>query len=603
MAEIIINEISSNYGYNVSAADYCTVALPITACWGPAFEDPNAAGVTLDQELEASAFLHFPASQSGLQSFVATFRGPVSNYRTAKDYSYQLAITLLNAGYDLDVCRLSAGAHAQAVLTQQVGEGETAGSITFRAKHPGTFGNNLAISFKKLANYGYWNLITYVVDELGNKTALENLVFVLDIENSTDTILHVSEISSAFVDIIVDKIASDNVTFTASELALAGGSDRAAATTASEMMDDAIALATARYNSVPAADGTQYLAVLNQFKASNPDATTAAIVKDREWIYRYTMEVLTILTDKLAYTSNRIILPGWDDQDIQNFTGETVLHMDSISPLHARMMEVAYDARCATAFLDIPRSLAREGVYNQSSEPNVEGYAQKVARYEPSGRTVNMFSSHSALFAPWGKYRYAGTGKDQIAPPSFLALMIQRGMIINQANQYEWAMPTTRQHDVVVGKLDYVVPKKLLDEWQSIEGVALNVIADIPDLGISVWGNSTLMEVPVASYNALQNLSTRFLMNAVKNVAYRCGLSITFQYNNNEAYAKFYVGMSPTLDTMQQLGAITDYKIEMSADVDGLDSVNLNSVIGKVTLYVAGVVNNITIDLVALPAV
>ena len=317
------------------------------------------------------------------------------------------------------------------------------------------------------------------------------------------------------------------------------------------------------------------------------------------------MYALDLLTDKLSYNSNRVVLPGWDDQNFSELNGGlSVAHIASIAPLHAKLMQVAYASRCATAYIDIPKSLERSGVYADTPSAATEGYAQKIARYMPASLTNpdGLFASHSAIFAPWGQYMYAGTSKQFDAPPSFLALMIQRAMILNQALQYEWAMPTTRKHNVNVGKLAYVVPKALLDEWQSLEGVSLNVIADIPDLGVSIWGNSTAYEVPPATYNALQNLSTRFLMNALENVVYKVGLSITFQYNNADAYSKFYAGCSPILDSMKNLGAIVDYKIKMGADIDGLASVNANTVIGKIWITVSGVINDIIIDLVALPA-
>ena len=40
----------------------------------------------------------------------------------------------------------------------------------------------------------------------------------------------------------------------------------------------------------------------------------------------------------------------------------------------------------------------------------------------------------------------------------------------------------------------------------------------------------------------------------------------------------------------------------LGADINGLDSVNANSVIGKVYITVHGVINDIFIDLIALPA-
>ena len=196
---------------------------------------------------------------------------------------------------------------------------------------------------------------------------------------------------------------------------------------------------------------------------------------------------------------------------------------------------------------------------------------------------------------------YVGTSKYAIAPPSFLALMIERAMILNQSVQYEWLLPTNRRHSLNIGPLDYTVSKKLLDQWQSLDGVGVNVITNIPDIGMSLWGNSTLYEVPVATYQALANLSTRKMVNAIEDLVYRCGTQITFQYNNEQAYSSFYAGVTPLLDVMKNQGAIEDYYVRMSADINGLERVNANSVIGKIYLVVNGVINDITVDLVALP--
>lgn len=604
MAQITINEISRNYTYSSGSSQFCSVAMPITASWGPAYEDPDAAGMSLDTMLETTVFQHFPSTQEGLEAFTSTYRGPAANYRSAQDFSYQIAVTLLTTGYDLDVCRVCAGAHASGKLDATSATGET-GSFTLRAKYPGSFGNNLIATLRKVTNRDYWNLVTYIVDSTGAKLAVENLVFVFDIDHSTDSILHISEVKSSFFDFITDNVESDDLTFNANQIQLTGGSDRASDSTADAMMDEAIALATARFGYVPEADSTDYLTALSQVKSSSPSVSKASTIKNMEWNYNAAYQVLGILSDKLAYNTKRLILPGWDDQNFLFLTGERVQRMSSISPLHARMMEVASMARCLTAILDIPRSLLRSGVWVDSTDRTTEGYAQKISRFEPSSSTYNsdgLFSTHSALIAPWCQYKYVGTSRNNIAPPGFLALMIQISMLKNQSLQYEWAQPTTRKHNLTIGAPDYIIPKRLLDDWQSIEGVSLNVITDIPDMGMTLWGNSTCFEVPPATYQALQNLSTRYLMNAVRDVVYRCGIAITFQYNNQEAYSKFFAGCSPILDTMQSVGAITRYTIEMSKDIDGLDSINLNSVVGKIQLWVEGIINDITVDLIALPA-
>ena len=611
MANIVINEVSANYQYNVNTASFACVAMPITACWGPAYLDIATLGITKEQMLENISWTRFPATQSGLESFVATYRGPASNYRLAKDYSYQIAMTLMTAGYDVLVCRVCPGTYAQGTFT--TGDSN---SFVIRAKYPGTFGNSLTVTLSKIqrkmqnnfgevVDYTYWNIVTYVVDSSGVKTAVENLNFVFEEENSTDSLLYIKELESNFLTFVSYDGITDDSTMEETQIRLTGGDDKAAAGEASAMMDEAITLATSRYTQF-GGTGDQYVSALNTVKDSSPDATTAATIRYNEWIYTNCIEVLDLLTDKLAYNFNRLIVPGWDDQDINTLLDtEDVTRLDELSPIHIKLMDVAYHSRCGTALLDIPRSLPRDAVYNESMEDNTVGYAQMLARYMPSNADLDinasLYPTHSALFAPWGQYQYTGMGKEYLASPSFQALMIQRAMILNQTLQYEWALPTNRKQNLNLGKLAYNVPKKVLDQWQSLDGVGVNAITTIPDLGTTLWGNSTLFEVPPATYQALANLSTRYLVNAVEDIIYRCGIAITFKYNNDEAYQDFQVGVSPLLDTMKNVGAIIDYRIQMSADVNGLDQVNANSVIGKVYLVIPGVVNDITVDLICLP--
>lgn len=601
MANITINEVSQNYSYSISNSSYATVALPITSCWGPGFFDPASLGKTTEEMLEETAWSRFPATQQGLESFVATYRGVASNYRLAKDYSYQMAMTLLAAGYDVLVCRLCPGTQASGKFELKTGDG----TFSIKAKYPGTFGNTLQVVLRKVPNRDYWNIITYTIDASGVRSALENIIFVFDIDKSTDSILHIDEVESSFLSITCKGITKNDVEFKAEAVSLTGGTDVAANT--ETMMDDAIALATARYKAAGYTDAgsTAYVTALTSAKSTITDAVSTSTIKYREWTYTYALEVYELIKDKLSYNPNRIISPGWDDQDYKFLTGELVDNITEISPIHIKLMDVAYYSRCATAFLDIPKSLPRSKVYNESLVEGESGYAQLLSRYVPSNAlydlNTSLYSTHSALFAPWGQYTYVGTGKQAPASPSFQALMIHRAMILNQAVQYEWALPTNRKHNLKLGKFDYNVPKKLLDEWQSLEGVGVNIITTIPDLGTTVWGNSTLYEVPPATYQALANLSTRFLVNAIEDVVYRAGISITFTYNNTDAYGSFYAAVTPILDTMKNVGAIEDYLVKMSADIDGEDRVNANTVIGKIWITVNGVINDIIVDLVALP--
>lgn len=691
MAQITINEISQNYTYNIGSNSFATVALPITSMWGPAYTTLEAAGVnSKDELLEMTTWSHFPATQAGLESFVAAYRGPASNFRMYNDYSYQMAMTLLTAGYDVLVCRVCPGTCAQGTLKAPLFK------LPIKAKYPGTFGNQLMVTLKKVTRKVrnektgkfdevpyYWNAIVYVCDTSGVQTAVENLIFVFDVANSTDNIPHISEVESKFITFIYDTVFDDKISIASEGISctLSEGTDTGVFSDIpsnaikgvcqsqsswftrltseprdwsksyqnyyqyigvgamdnipvftpvasgpqgtvpafvegkhySKITDDVTSsyteklteLASIRYKAAyPDTDTNSlfYLVALEDAAAEIIDASKLAALCHMEWVYNAAYDVYDLLKDKLNYNPQRIISPGWDDQDYKKLTGEFGTSFN-LSPLHTKLLEVAYYSRCATGMIDIPRSCPRSLVYNDDVEN--PGYAQMLSREEISvgGNDVNavLFNTHCALFAPWGQYKYVGMGKQCIAPPSFLALLIQRAMILNQSLQYEWALPTNRKHNLNIGKMDYKVPKKLLDIWQKLEGVGVNVITEIPELGLSIWGNSTLYEVPPATYQALANLSTRYLVNAVEDVAYKCGLAITFQYNNEQAYNKFYAGVTPTLDTMKNVGAIDDYYVKMAADINGLDQVNANTVIGKIYLVINGVINDIIIDLIALP--
>ena len=73
MASIVINEISQNYTYNIGTNSYCTVAIPLTASWGPCYEDPESLGITREAELEKVVWTRFPATQQGLESYVSNY--------------------------------------------------------------------------------------------------------------------------------------------------------------------------------------------------------------------------------------------------------------------------------------------------------------------------------------------------------------------------------------------------------------------------------------------------------------------------------------------------------------------------------------------------
>lgn len=687
MADIRINEVSSNYTYNIPNSQYAMVALPITAQWGPEFDyqdyttvadSPSTHSVgeyaTAVEQAELP-WMRFASNAQGMSDFISTFRGPTSNHKVAGDYSYQTALQLLQAGYDVLVCRVAAGAaaarNAEGTTVDKLvpvyqfrtagGEIPTtaadtdklwAGYIKLNAKYFGTFGNNLRVQlYIKPGSLTEYSFIVYLATDLGALQAVENFSVVLDVNDATETVPYIGDIKSKFVKIgTVVKLAAANVT--RAQVMAATGDDTAAYATAAAAKEYLIDKPNFKfplaggtdYNSYNADTLSKYLQIrytdalyqssiagtvssgtvtwtsdtypdvvvhaLASTASSNVSLTNALYTN--ELLYSLGFWAMGALQDKLAYNYNFVISP-WDDQDFGNILtltgyglGEGEAPVWLISPMHAKIMDVAYTSRCGAGLIDIPRSLPRVKVYNESYTDST-GYVQKLARLAETGNVPVgggdlLYPTHSAVFGPWAEYQLISMTRAAFVSPALLYLLIERSMIKQQSTQFYWLLPTNRVNAVNIGDIQYKVTKHTLDIWQGTEGVGVNVLTDIPGLGTNFWGNSTLFEVPPATYQALSNLSTRLLVNAVEDIVYKCGISITFQYNNNQAYNKFYAGVIPTLDTMKNAGAIDDYYMVMSADIDALDSVNANTVVGTIWLTINGVINDINIDLIALPS-
>lgn len=703
MAQILVNEISDNYTYSIVSSQFACVALPITAAWGPAYMPPESVYSTgtvedpTDAMLEDTKWLKFESNQAGLESFVATFRGPSSNYKVAKDFSYQQALTLLSAGYDVLVCRVCNGAKADNYF--DFGGGN---QLKVTAKYPGTFGNNLKLVLTKTtvnadAGKYYWNIVVYISDPTTlNTVAAENITFVF---GEDDTLLNVDEVKSNLIDLTVVGTITDASSLPATNTIVLGDTEHNGhkGTDSTNVIDGAVIELADNYYYIPSLikeswsantfytisgttatvvpDQTSYdtdwtngtrvytrtpnstdkakvvatysvsllkLRYLSTAKTTagysygcgslvmsdvlsgsqyhfTPTAyessysvfnTSTDLVKSEalaymEWVYDASFLVIQLLKNKLDYNPNRLYVP-WDDQNTLNVDNTLITDINSaaISALHRIIMDTAFYSRCATGMIDFPRSLVRGLIYNDSTDN--AGYAQRLSHITEEFATIvdtniQLYVTHSALFGPWAPYKLTGMSKQVAVPPSLLALLIHRAQLLNQATQYEWLLPDNRKHNLRIGEPDYKVPAKLRDSWQSIYGIGVNVIAAIPDLGINQWGNSTLFDVPPATYQALADLSTRWLVNAIEDDVYRTGISITFTYNNRNAYSAFVVGVTPKLDAMLNAGAIEDYKIQMSPDLDALGQVKARSVIGKIWIVPVSAINDITVDLIALP--
>lgn len=321
------------------------------------------------------------------------------------------------------------------------------------------------------------------------------------------------------------------------------------------------------------------------------------------------MLMIPELTDPIVYDWDVVFNGIQDDQYIPKSWLDT--HPDfelsyEVTRMHYILIETAANSKCGCAFIGTPFGMKR-GTWD-----SVNNFATGAVLFknELSAYVDKTYSTFGEVVGPWCRTTLPISGINSWCTPEVAHLLL---IIKNNSQQeglhYWWLPPAGMIGDGTVHSPEYKIKRAYMDIIQNHdEGVCLNPLMQVPGKGFTCFGNSTLWDKPLGTYNALQNLSTRFLCNRVKQRIWDSALEILFRYNNQDAYTHFYALLSPLLDTMRNAGALnaTDanplgYRIIMNPDIVNLDHINANTVIGRVELAVQGVIDTVDVDLFLLP--
>lgn len=530
-------------------------------------------------------------------------------------------------GVSTDVILGAAGTAAQIYdATQQV---------RLQAKFPGTFGNNLKVRIRcGTDGNGYKIGTVEVFDNNGYNTNFNEIVptdqllelvsVAFDAEAATDNRPLITEAQFSNLDaprFVVYNTGADvdpsayptgvrvvTLTYGTDFATQIGTGDAARAITAQDVKD----IVAERFDT-----GSSFYAYISKiadaYQANDQDALIR--LYNQQKMYSNFSECVGELTDPLVYDWDALIQGIADDQYVPKSYLET--HGDTsgdpfymeyeVSTLTTKMIEVAANSKCGAALIGTPFGMPR-GIQTGTGATAVKTGALKY-KDSVSQAVGPVYSTFGEVVGPWCKTTLALSGSNSwIAPEVAHLLLIINSKGIGGINKW-WMVPAGMLGTGIVHSPEYKIKKNYLDLIQDHDqGVCLNPLMEVPGKGFTCFGNSTLWDKPLGSYNALQNLSTRFLTNRVKQRIWDTALQILFRYNNEDAYSHFYAGLSPLLDEMRSVGALVGneynpwgYRIIMNPDIVNLDRINANTVIGKVELAVAGVIDTVDVDLFLLP--
>lgn len=543
-----------------------------------------------------------------------------------------------DAGYGLFTFRLGLAKAYEPVENLILGGAEVAAVIPddsqimrVQAKYPGTFGNNLKVRIKCALNANGFKIGTVEVfdnsgysnypDEVVTTDKLLELVSVaFDEDAATDNRPLITEAVFSNIDTPKFVVKSTNASVSPTEypvgvfvMSLYRGTDyltdfkdiegKPVSITASDVKD----IVAERFDT----DSTFYgyiKDIAEDYEANDHDALVR--LYNQQMLYKRFYACVGELTDPIIYDWDALVQGIADDQYVPKsyleahpeFTMEY-----EVSTLVTKMIEVAANSKCGAALIGTPFGMPR-GIQTGSGAAVVRTGALKYKDLvsQAVGATYSTFGE---VVGPWCKTTLALAGANSwIAPEVAHLLLIINAKGVGGQNKW-WMIPAGMLGSGIVHSPEYKIKKKYLDLIQNHdEGVCLNPLMEVPGKGFTCFGNSTLWDKPLGTYNALQNLSTRFLTNRVKQRIWDTALQILFKYNNEDAYSHFYAGLSPLLDEMRAVGALTGneynpwgYRIIMNPDIINLDRINANTVIGRVELAVTGVIDTVDVDLFLLP--
>lgn len=506
-------------------------------------------------------------------------------------------------------------------------DSSTSGYISIPARYAGSYGNQLKVrirvsnddNYRKIGTVEVFDRNGYIGDNqkiVRTDQLLEIQSVAFDINAATDARPFISEVTLSNLGTLTIE-NEEFLDFTEKVVSLLGGTD--CATVIGGQIPDSPAIDVQIMNILEERFGpegntfTRYIRdQVGNSEAGVPGNATSDKIEqiwNQQMVFKNAIAMLGELTDPLIYDWDAVFMGIADDQYIPQSWLEKPENNLPVeyepTEAHLKLVQVASESKCGCAMIGTPFGMKR-GTRNDTTGVKTGAVKFKDDLSSMLGKSLSTFGE---VVGPWCKTTLPINGSNSwVTPEVAHLLLIINAQGVGGQNKW-WMVPAGMLGTGIVHSPEYKIKKAYLDIIQDHDsGVCMNPLMQVPGKGFTCFGNSTLWDKPLGTYNALQNLSTRLLTNRVKQRIWDTALQILFKYNNENAYSHFYAGVSPLLDEMRAVGALTGtetnpwgYRIVMNPDIINLDRINANTVIGKVELAVTGVIDTVDVDLFLLP--
>lgn len=196
-----------------------------------------------------------------------------------------------------------------------------------------------------------------------------------------------------------------------------------------------------------------------------------------------------------------------------------------------------------------------------------------VARLEATG----IDSNYSATYWPWIQIEDNSSNLYTYQSPT---LLVVRAIAFTDNVAAPWFAPAGLNRGLAGAGVIRTDVKLGKDERDVLYGGRINPVAYYIQQGISLWGQKTLQ----VRQSALDRINVRRLLLQVRRLVAAASLGLVFEQNDQTLRDQFLAKVEPILLQIQNQRGLTAFKVVMDDSNNTADTIDRNTLVGKIQL-------------------
>ena len=248
-------------------------------------------------------------------------------------------------------------------------------------------------------------------------------------------------------------------------------------------------------------------------------------------------------------------------------------------------LEMVEDRTDTLYIIDAPRLAEISNGETQRGTPE-----QAVSDLESTG----IDSSYSATYWPWIQIEDSSSGKYTYQAPT---LLVVKTLALTDNVSAPWFAPAGINRATAGTSVKRTDVKLSKDQRDTLYAGRINPIASFVQQGIVIWGQKTMQ----VRQSALDRINIRRLLLQVRRLISAASLTLVFEQNDQTLRDQFLSRVEPILLQIQNQRGLTAFKVVMDDSNNTSETIDRNTLIGKIQIKPTRTAEFISLDFQVLP--